>query len=63
MGWIQYYRLLEKYDGDLEKATGEELSWAARGNPNTPEAARALAEEKWEQENRDRRSASSTKPQ
>lgn len=63
MGWFQYYKLLEKYEGDLSKATRLEMKWAATGNPNTPEAARSLAEEKWKQEQEDKRLTSSTKPQ
>ena len=49
MSWIDYYRLLEKYNGDLEKATEEEMDYAFRGNPNDPSSARALAEEKWKE--------------
>jgi len=47
MGWFQYYRLLENYDGDLTKASMEEMAAAARGNPNNPPDARALAERKY----------------
>ena len=47
MSWFDYYRLLEKYDGNLEKATKEEMAYAARCNPNNPPDARALAEKKW----------------
>ena len=52
MGWFDYYRLLEKYNGDLEKATEEEMRSAFRGNPNDPPSARALAEKKWEENQR-----------
>ena len=51
MGWFDYYTLLEKYDGDLRKATSAELSWAAKGNPNDPARARELAENKWRENN------------
>lgn len=52
MGWFQYYRLLEQYKGDLTRASKMELEWAAQGNPNTPEAARKLAEEKYNETHR-----------
>lgn len=48
MGWFQYYKLLEDHDGDLSKASKEELEWAARGNPNNPADARKLAETKYD---------------
>jgi hypothetical protein len=47
MGWYDYFTLLERHNGDLSKASVAELAWAARGNPNTPVAARAGAEEAW----------------
>jgi|Deesub1362B_J571_1020462.scaffolds.fasta_scaffold01301_5 hypothetical protein len=47
MGWLDYYRLLEKYNGDLSKATEEELEAAARANPNDPATARRMAKEEW----------------
>lgn len=47
MGWIDYYRLLEKYDGDLDAARIDELREAAQANPNTPGAARLVAQSKW----------------
>ncbi len=47
MGWCNYYSLLEKYNGDLSKATDVELQVAAKRNPNNPVDARALAEKKW----------------
>ena len=47
MGWINYYNLLEKYNGDLSKATTQELGYAAYCNPNNPVDARNLAEKKW----------------
>lgn len=45
MGWYDYYTLLEKYDGDLSRATKEEMSFAARCNPNDPPTARRIAED------------------
>jgi hypothetical protein len=45
MGWYNYYTLLEKYEGDLSKATQKELQYAARCNPNDPPTARRIAEE------------------
>lgn len=50
MSWLDYYRLLEKHSGHLEKATKEELRNATRGNPNTPFDARRLAEKKYRSE-------------
>jgi len=47
MGWMNYYKLLDQYDGDLSKATRQEMDWAARCNPNDPPSARAIATEKW----------------
>ncbi len=47
MGWLDYYRLLEKYKGDLSKATKDERDYARRSNPNTPHDALALAEKKY----------------
>ena len=49
MGWFDYYVLLEKYNGDLSKATKEEMKYAARCNPNNPPDARALAEKKYKE--------------
>ena len=51
MGWYNYYTLLEKYNGDLSKATEKELEYAAWCNPNDPVTARHIAEEKWEKRN------------
>lgn len=50
MGWVDYYKLLEKYKGDLSKATKAELRIAAGRNPDNPVDARKLAEEKWEED-------------
>lgn len=44
MSWRDYYRLLEQYEGDLSKATPDELQSARLGNPNDPASARRLAE-------------------
>jgi hypothetical protein len=49
MGWIDYYRLYVKYNGDLSKATKSEMGEAARANPNDPPSARALAKKKWDE--------------
>lgn len=43
MGWLDYYRLLEKYDADLSRATREELRAAKAANPNNPVDALVLA--------------------
>ncbi|MHA1329593.1 MAG: hypothetical protein ACTSR2_00815 [Candidatus Hodarchaeales archaeon] len=50
MGWFTFYRLLEKYNGDLSKASKEELEFASRCNPNTPYEAKELAERIWREE-------------
>jgi hypothetical protein len=47
MGWLDYYHLLEKYNGDLKQANTSELAQAAKHNPNDPFNARRLAEKKW----------------
>ena len=47
MSWIEYYNLLEKYDGNLAMAKSRELKSAARGNPNNPTSALVLAKEKY----------------
>ncbi len=47
MGWYTYYKLLEKYGGDLSKATEAEMDNAFKSNPNTPDRARAIAEEQY----------------
>lgn len=52
MGWYNYYTLLEKYAGDLNKATKEEMKNAADWNPNNPHDARALAEKIYKQNHR-----------
>ena len=49
MSWRDYYNLLEKYDGDLRKATKEELDYAWRGNPNNPHDALRLAKIKYKE--------------
>ncbi len=47
MGWYTYYNLLEKYNGDLSKATPDERENAVKSNPNTPWRAREIAEGKY----------------
>lgn len=49
MGWFNYYKLLEKYNGDLTKASKAEMQSAADWNPNNAPDARKLAEEKWKE--------------
>lgn len=49
MGWIDYYNLLEKYNGDFSKATKDEKESAARGNPNDPISALDLARKKFKE--------------
>lgn len=62
MGWFQYYQLLEEHNGDLSKASKEEMNWAAKGNPNDPHSARALAEKKWREEQESKQSKISCNP-
>ena len=50
MSWRDYFRLLERYNGTLRRATRAELNEAAKNNPNTPAAARALAEHIYQKE-------------
>jgi len=50
---MDYYRLLEKYNGDLSKATEEELYAAARANPNDPPSALRLARRKWDEKKKE----------
>lgn len=50
MGWISYYNLLSKYDGDIARATTEELKSAAKSNSNDPHSALDLAEKKYREE-------------
>lgn len=52
MSWFDYYRLLERYNGDLSKATDEEMKHCAKCNPSDPPSARALAEKKWQEKER-----------
>jgi hypothetical protein len=47
MSWLDYYELLEKYDGDLNRATQEEMLFAAKCNPNDPPTARTIAEKEY----------------
>lgn len=44
MGWYKYYLLLERYHGDLGRATKAEMADAASGNLNTPESSLRIAE-------------------
>lgn len=57
MSWLDYYRLIERY-GSVDKAPKAERVAAAKGNPNTPAAARALAERIWSEEHSLRAEAS-----
>ena len=50
MGWFTYYKLLKKYNGDLAKASKEEMDNAYKSNPNTPSAAMELAKRKYAEE-------------
>ena len=49
MSWTEYYTLLIKYDGDLKKATDDELECARLGNPNDPITAQRMADEKFKE--------------
>lgn len=48
MSWRDYYSLLEKYNGNLSKATRSELRVAAIRNPNQPYEARRIAQQEWQ---------------
>jgi hypothetical protein len=50
MGWMDYYRLFELYDGDIRKASKAELNQAARYNPNDPATALRIAKRQWDME-------------
>ena len=52
MGWRDYYRLLEKYDGDLSRADREEMRVAKAANPNDPVDALVLAWKKYQHHKR-----------
>jgi hypothetical protein len=52
MGWLTFYKLLRKYDGDINRASPRELKCADRANPNNPFAALRMAKEKFEAEQR-----------
>lgn len=47
MGWLNYYRLLEKYGGDIKKATKKEFKQAVAANPNDPFTALSIASKKF----------------
>ncbi len=47
MGWYNYYKLLEKYVGDLDKASKKELREASLANPDNASAALEIAKKKW----------------
>jgi hypothetical protein len=49
MGWFDYYRLLEEYDGDWTKVPHEAKVIAAHRNPNDPTSAFALARKKYDE--------------
>lgn len=51
MGWLDYYRLYEKYGDDLSFATMAELDFAKRANPNDWQSAWQLAKKKWQEHN------------
>lgn len=50
MGWLDYYRLLEGHDGNLNNITKGEFDAAAKANPNDPETALRIAKEKYQEE-------------
>ncbi len=51
MGWIDYYKLLKKYKGDLRSITPGEKRLLMHNNPRTPKEALAVALEKYRQDN------------
>ena len=46
MSWLDYYHLIERY-GSVEAAPKSLQVDAAKGNPNTPAAAKRIAERYW----------------
>jgi len=50
MGWLDYYRLLERHNGNLNNITKGEFDAAAKANPNDPDSAMKLAKEKYQEE-------------
>lgn len=50
MGWYQYYRLLDKYEGKLNKATKEELHQAKHVDESDSDSAKAYATSKWKED-------------
>jgi hypothetical protein len=50
MSWFTFYKLLRKYDGDINKASPNELRCADRANPGNPFAALRMAREKYQAE-------------
>ena len=47
MNWKSFYDLLEKYNGELGRATRKEIDLAVVENPGSSFEARKIAEEKW----------------
>lgn len=50
MGWVDYYKLLKKYKGDLASITPGERRLLAHNNPKTPQESFAVALEKYNKE-------------
>ena len=49
MGWIDYYNILKEHDS-FDQAPKEQMKAAADANPNTPQDARRLAQQKFDEE-------------
>ena len=48
MGWVRYYLLLQKYDGDISKASKEEMEVCKSGITNSEELDKFTAREVFE---------------
>jgi hypothetical protein len=51
MDWLAYYHLLEKYNGELERATARERQAEVGSDPKKAVVAQRLALEVWRRQN------------
>ncbi len=51
MSWLEYYHLLEKYNGDPDRAAEREKQAAFDSDPNKAAAAQRLPLEVWRRQN------------
>lgn len=50
MGWLDWYHLIKKYDGNLNRASSDEIRKCIEANPNDPISALKLAMDKYREE-------------